>query len=307
MVAEVPSRAPIAVPEHAGITLREAQPDDWQECGRICYEAFRTVAVGHGFPPDFPTVMAAAEPIRGLIAHPRIYGVVAEADGAIVGSSFMDERSIISAIGPVTVDPASQDAGVGKALMEAMLARVAERHAPGVRLVQISYHNRSLSLYTKLGFDVRASFAAMHGRVRDAGAPGATGLPGYRVRAATLDDLPACEALCIRIHGFSRAGELSEAIGAGTARVVERLGRVTGYSCKVEYWSHSVAETNDDVEALVLDAGEIGTPGILVPLDNGELFRWCLAQGLRVFFVTNLMAVGIYQEPRGSYLPSVGY
>ena len=48
-------------------------------------------------------------------------------------------------------------------------------------------------------------------------------------------------------------------------------------------------------------------PGILVPLRNGELFRWCLAQGLRVFFVMNLMSVGIYQEPRGAYLASVGY
>ena len=44
--------------------VREAVPEDWQECGRICYEAFATVAARHGFPPDFPTVAAAAEPIR---------------------------------------------------------------------------------------------------------------------------------------------------------------------------------------------------------------------------------------------------
>jgi predicted N-acetyltransferase YhbS len=301
MAVEMPSGVGVAIPERGRITIREAYPDDWRECGRICYEAFRTVATEHGFPPDFPTVMSAAEPIRGLIAHPRIYGVVAEDDGLIVGSSFLDERSIISAIGPVTVDPTSQDTGVGRALMGAMLDRVAEQRAPGVRLVQISYHNRSLSLYTKLGFDVRASFAAMHGTVRHGA------MPGYRVRPATRADQLACDALCTRVHGFARAGELSEAIAAGTARIVEHLGRVTGYACKVEYWSHSIAETNDDLEALVLDAGTIATPGILVPLDNGELFRWCLAQGLRVFFVTNLMAVGIYQEPRGAYLPSVGY
>ena len=307
MVVEVPSGGGVALAEHGRVTIREAQPDDWRECGRICYEAFRTVATQHGFPPDFPTVMAAAEPIRGLIAHPRIYGVVAESDRQVVGSSFLDERSIISAIGPVTVDPTCQDAGVGRALMVAMLERVAEQRAPGVRLVQISYHNRSLSLYTKLGFDVRQSFAAMHGRVRDAGSPRGATLPGYVVRPATIEDLAACRTLCTRVHGFARAGELSEAIETGTARVVEHLGRITGYSCKVEYWSHSVAETNDDLEALILDAGEIGTPGILVPLDNGELFRWCLGQGLRVFFVTNLMTVGVYQEPRGSYLPSVGY
>jgi hypothetical protein len=41
--------------------------------------------------------------------------------------------------------------------------------------------------------------------------------------------------------------------------------------------------------------------------ENGDLFGWCLARGLRVFFVVNLMAIGIYQEPRGAYLLSVGY
>ena len=39
------------------------------------------------------------------INHPHIYGVVAERAGRILGSNFMDERSIISAIGPVSVDP----------------------------------------------------------------------------------------------------------------------------------------------------------------------------------------------------------
>lgn len=303
MAVELPiERAPVALPEAGRVRIREARPDDWRDCGRICYEAFRSVATTHGFPPDFPTVMAAAEPIRGLIAHPRVYGVVAESDGAVVGSSFLDERSMISAIGPVTVDPACQDAGVGRRLMEAMLARVAERGAPGVRLVQISYHNRSLSLYAKLGFDVRASFAALHGAVLDP-----SPRPGHAVRAAAPDDQSSCDALCVRVHGFARAGELREAIAAGTARVVERGARITGYSCKVEYWSHSVAETNDDLEALIADAGRIEPPGILVPVDNGELLRWGLGQGLRVFFVTNLMAIGIYQDPRGAYLPSVGY
>ena len=130
-----------------GFTIREAVADDWQECGRICYEAFATVAARHGFPPDFPTVAAAAEPIRYVINHPRIYGVVAESDGRILGSNFLDERSTISGLGPISVDPAAQDHGVGRALMTAVLDRAGERRAPGVRLIQIAYHNRSLSLY----------------------------------------------------------------------------------------------------------------------------------------------------------------
>lgn len=287
--------------EYGRVTVREAVDADWQEAGRICYEAFATLAIRHGFPPDFPTLDAAALPIRHLIDHPHIFGVVAEHDGKIVGSAFMDERSIISAIGPVSVDPVAQDLGVGRALMQALIRRAAERAAPGVRLVQIAYHNRSLSLYAKLGFDVRTTFAAMHG------APLGLRFPGYEVRAATAEDEPACNALCARIHGFDRGEELREAIEDGSAKVVERLGRITAYTTGVTYFTHSVAETNDDLYALIGAHDDFGTPGYLVPLDNAELFRWSLAHGLRVYFVTNLMTTGIFQEPRAPYMPSVGY
>jgi len=88
---------------------------------------------------------------------------------------------------------------------------------------------------------------------------------------------------------------------------VERLGRITGYTTKVNYFAHSVAETNDDMRALIGESEDFGTPGFLVPLSNNDLFRWCLDRGLRVFFVLNMMTTGLYQEPEGTYLPSVGY
>ena len=283
------------------VTIREAVPGDWQEAGRICYEAFATLADRHGFPHDFPTVAAASEPIKWLIEHPHIYGVVAERDGRILGSNFLDERSSISAMGPISVDPKAQDGQVGRLLTQAVLDRAVQRRAPGVLLLQIAYHNRSLSLYAKLGFDVRGSFGAMYGP------PLGLTLPGYHVRAATRADEATCNALCIRVHGHDRPGELREAIEGGTAKVVERLGRITGYTAGIQYFAHSVAETNDDLEALIGAAEDFGTPGFLVPLGNTQLFRWCLAHGLRVFFVANMMTIGIYQEPEGVYMPSVGY
>jgi GNAT superfamily N-acetyltransferase len=282
-------------------TIRQAAGDDWREAGRICYEAFARVSGEHGFPPDFPSVEAAALPLKWMIEHPHIYGAVAQRDGRIIGSIFMDERSVVSAIGPITVEPGDQNSGVGKALMENALARAASRRAMGVRLVQLAFHNRSLSLYAKLGFNVRGSYAAMYGpAIRQK-------VPGYDVRPATAADLAACNALCVQVHGLDRGEDLGEAIDAGTARVVERLGRITGYTTKVNYFAHSVAETNDDLVALICEAEEFGTPGFLVPLDNGELFRWTLAHGLKVWFVAQLMTTGIYQEPAGAYLPSVGF
>jgi len=289
------------VRQEVGVVVREAVDADWHEAGRICYEAFATLADQHGFPHDFPTVEAAADPVRWMINHPHIYGVVAEIDGRVVGSNFLDERGTISAIGPISVDPEAQDHHVGRLLMDAVLERAHARHAPGVRLLQIAYHNRSLSLYAKLGMEVRGSFAAMHGT------PIRQSMPGYEVRPATIDDEFACNALCLRVHGHTRDGELREAIASGDARVVERLGRITGYATKVNYFAHSVAETNDDLRALIGEAEDFGTPGFLVPLANNDLFRWCLDQGLRVFFVLNMMTIGLYQEPEGAYMPSVGY
>jgi predicted N-acetyltransferase YhbS len=283
------------------LVLRAAEPKDIPDCGRILYDAFATLAERHGFPPDFPSVAVATGCMRGLIENPGFFGVVAERDGAVVGSSFLDERSTIAAIGPVSVDPAAQDGRVGRALMEAVMARAAERGAPGVRLLQISYHNRSLSLYAKLGFDVRETFAAMYGE------PLGLALPGYVVRPATADDAGRCDALCVRVHGHDRAGEVSHAIASGKARVVEHLGRITGYTTGISYFNHTVAETNDDIEALIGAAPRLDPPGIVVPLGNAELFRWCLAHGLRVFFVLNMMTMGLYQEPRGAYLASIGY
>jgi predicted N-acetyltransferase YhbS len=283
------------------ITLRRTEPGDISECGRILYEAFATLADQHGFPHDFPSVEAATGSMRALISNPGFYGIAAVIGGRVAGSAFLDERSTIHAIGPVSVDPAAQDHHVGRTLMVALLERAKETGTPGVRLVQISYHNRSLSLYTKLGMDVRGTYAAMHGEALHAW------FPGYPVRTATAADEAACNALCLRVHGHTRAGEVGGSIADGKAKVVERLGRITGYTTGIHYFGHSVAETNDDLQALIGAAGDVGTPGILVPVDNGDLFRWCLAGGLRVFFVVNMMAIGIYQEPRGAYLPSVGY
>src|ERR1019366_9836665 len=130
MVVLVREPIPAVLPECGHVTVREAVDADWQECGRICFEAFATIAIGHGFPPDFPPVEAAAEPIHHLINHPQVYGVVAEADGRILGSSFLDERSLISAIGPVSVDPTAQNDGLGRALMGAPPRGVARGPRP---------------------------------------------------------------------------------------------------------------------------------------------------------------------------------
>src|SRR5579862_1105225 len=175
--------------ERMSITLRAAKPQDAEACGRICYEAFKSIATHHNFPPDFPSSEIAAGLLTAMLGTAKIYGVVAEENGRIVGSNFVDERTPIAGIGPITVDPAAQNAAVGRRLMAHLLERAARLHFAGVRLVQAAYHNRSMCLYTKLGFDAREPLSTMQGPAI------AARIPGCTVRPATAADVAACNAL----------------------------------------------------------------------------------------------------------------
>lgn len=234
-----------------------------------------------------------------MFASPDFYCVVAEIDGRVVGSNCLDERSVIRGVGPITIDPGAQNLGAGRKLMQAVMDRAHEHAAAGVRLVQAAFHNRSFSLYASLGFDVREPLCCMQGRTLE------WSIPGCVVRAAKSDDESACNALSLRVHGFDRAIELAQAIVQGTARVVERGGRVTGYTTHLALFGHSTAETNTDMQSLIASVESFAGPGILVPSRNSGLLRWCLDNGLRVVQPMTLMSTGLYNEPAGAWLPSV--
>jgi GNAT superfamily N-acetyltransferase len=283
------------------LTLRPATPADALPCGRICHAAFTRINAEHGFPPDFPNAEVAIAVLTAMFSHRGFFGVVAERDGTIAGSNVLDERSTIAGIGPITVDPDRQNAGVGHRLMEAVLERARERAFPGVRLVQAAFHNRSMSLYTKLGFAVREPLSCIQGpRLR-------TEIPGRRVRSARDADVAACNDVCLRVHGHTRDGEVRDAVAQGSAVVVEHDGRVTGYATGIAFFAHAVGETDADVEAMIAAAPAFVGPGFLVPTRNTALMRWCLEHGLRIVEPMTLMTIGAYDEPRGAYLPSISF
>ena len=81
------------------IVIRPGIAADAAACGTICYEAFKAIGEAHNFPPDFPSPEVATGLLSMLLTHPRFYSVVAESDGRIVGSNFLDERSCIAGVG----------------------------------------------------------------------------------------------------------------------------------------------------------------------------------------------------------------
>jgi hypothetical protein len=85
-----------------GLQLRPGVRADSAECGRICFEAFKAVADRHHFQRDFPSAEVAAGLMSFLLSHPKFYKIVAEFEGRVVGSNFLDERSDIAGVGPIS-------------------------------------------------------------------------------------------------------------------------------------------------------------------------------------------------------------
>lgn len=282
-----------------GIAVREATVEDADGCARIFYDAFESIAGRHNFPVEPSSREFVRFKVSDMLSGEGFVGLIAERDGDVLGSAFVDQRASIGGVGPVTVDPAAQDDGIGRALMQAALDHERNRGAVGVRLVQSAYHSRSLALYAKLGFVVREPLSVLQG------SPPAPGTPGRSVRPANEGDLARCGELCVRVHGHDRTVELRDAITAGTAHVVERPGGVCGYATGFGYGWHAVAETNEDLIALLASAKAFMGLGILVPSRNAGLLRWCLEHGLQIVQQSTLMTVGLYNEPAGAYLPSI--
>lgn len=298
--------------EH-NLRLRPGAIDDANEVGKIIYEAFSEIADKHGFPREFPTVDIGINVATLFLSNPGFYSIIAEDTGRttnkIVGSNFLDERSaLVAGVGPITIDPKSQNKGVGRRLMVNVMERARSKNYPAIRLLQASYHNRSLALYTTLGFDVREPISTMQGK------PIQAVIPGRTVRVANESDLESCNAVCRAVHGHDRNGELKDSIKQGIAKVVIHDDKITGYTSGLTYFNHSVGFTNDDIKALIASEAtattttdSYGGPGILVPTRNAELFRWCLENNLRLVHQLTLMTVGMYNEPAGSYMPSILY
>jgi predicted N-acetyltransferase YhbS len=287
------------------ITLRQVEADDADTVARIVYEAFAAIHDRHRFPRDFPTLEAADALVGSFIANPSIWGVVAEDDGVIVGSNFVDERGPVRGVGPITVDPQSQQRGVGRQLMAAALER--SSGAAGVRLLQDSFNVQSLGLYASLGFEATEPVVVMGGRPR-------TGVgKEFEVRPMTERDIDEADLLHREVHGFQRATELRDALDAPAfePHVATSDGEIVAYATTLTFFAaaHAVARSDAAMAALIagtIAAGE-APASFLLPVRRHELFNWALQAGLRVVKPMTYMVIGQPHDPRGSWIPSVLY
>jgi len=279
------------------VELRGSVAADVPELGRVCYEAFRDIAERHGFPPDFPNEAVAQSVVGLLVQQEAVYAVGAWEGAVARGSNHIAMWDEVAGLGPISVDVGSQGEGIGRRLMEDVIAHARERGFERIRLMQDAFNMRSLALYASLGFETKEPVAYIE--------LAAGGAADANVRGATAADVPAMDALCREVYGISRAHEVAALMGAGFPAFVLDRGRIAGYLIGTAI-GHGVAEDEGVMLALY---GSLGTaiPGMLsnLPIREGGLYRAALAAGHRNRKVMNLMALGPYEEPRGTWTPSV--
>ncbi|MGD0390070.1 MAG: GNAT family N-acetyltransferase, partial [Tepidisphaeraceae bacterium] len=272
---------------------------------------FRGIHDRHRFPLDIPSMEVALMMTDMLVHRPDFYGVAALLDRKIAGSNFTQISDGVSGVGPITVDPACQARGVGRALMRHVVDWSLANHGPMVRLVQDGFNMASLSLYTSIGFTVVEPLALMAVCPADHADP--------TVRPLVSSDLPACDALCSGILKVSRRNELAFMIEHGGKAGFIPHGRfkperLVAYVIP-GFFGHGVAESADDLLTIVTQAARNVPPPahkVFIPARNGELFRQALALKMRSIKLMSLMAIGPYEEPLtpetgAAWAPSIAY
>src|SRR5690606_10253839 len=224
-----------------------------------------------------------------------------------VGSNFISTTDQVAGVGPITVDPACQGTGVGRALMQHVIDFARQRGLTHVRLLQDAINTTSLSLYSALGLVWRDAAATM-----DTPEPREEHRDDAAVRPMITADLPAADELSRRMYGFSRVNEVAAALQFGFPTfVIERDARITGYRT-VTIFGHGMAESEADAIRLILASSarvEAGMGRFLCPLSQGGLYRRLLQAGCRTVKIVNYMSLEAYQAPAadgGVWFPSIG-
>ena len=287
------------------LIIRPIKQNDAETCGKIGYEAHKTISSAHGYPSEQPSEEFGIGLIKRLLDNPNSWGVLAERQGKTLGSIFLHEfpPSPVVVIGPLTVHPSSEG-GVGKKLMYAALDHARKQNHDQIRLVQSPSHIRSFVLYTKSGFFLREPLFLMEGQPLNR----SINKSSANIRPVRDDsDIFECNGLCKLTYGFSREMELRQAKDQGVATMIERDGVITGYAAGIGIFGHAVAKSNGDLKSLITNASSILGPGFFVPARNHEIINWLLEKGFQIGWPANLMTIGPYQEPQIPFLPSLAY
>src|SRR5437763_6997325 len=236
-----------------------------------------------------PVSMADLDPVAALIAavrwpHRRAdiaalielgHGRLARAgDGRTLGVGLWWRFGDTAArLGLVVVSPDSQGLGIGRRLVERLLADAAPR------AVMLLATPAGLPLYKRLGF-VKVGAVCQHQGEYSGGRH-----PDPRIRAAASEDRSAVLCLDAAAFGVLRPAVLDDLLAVGRAFVLVEDGRVTGYAVERAFGRGSVigpvvAATEPDAIALFNAAARPGFVRVDRLLEAANFGRHLAACGL---------------------------
>lgn len=284
------------------VSLRPARPCEAESIARVIYDAFKKTASNHGQVSDFVSPPTERTHQRLLqLDQFHDYCVVAETGNQIVGVNFIDRHGDIGAIGALAVLPSLQSQRVGRRLMESVIEHGTIAGFKSQRLLQAAYNSKSMGLYLSLGLKIREQLVNLDGVVNG------NGNLNIRIERGSEDDLKTCSEFCKKLYRAGRNREIIDAALDGTLLIARENGSLVGFTTGISFSGFSVALTNDVLKSLLVNQEIIEPPGILVPARNHSLVKWCIDSGLKINQSMNLMTLGDYEEPVGSWFPSINF
>jgi GNAT superfamily N-acetyltransferase len=216
-----------------------------------------------------------------------------DGDGSTIGVglrwSFGRE---VGTIGLVLVAPEQQGRGIGRALMNALIAD------SGSRTLMLNATAEGLPLYEKLGF-VSTGFVRQHqGRLAEGAVlPAAPDVP---LRRAVPADHAALCALDAAVFGADRSALIRCLLANGDAWLVDRAGQPAGFALLRAFGRGMIigpvaAASEDEAIALIAAAAKAAPPGVLradIPGHAEGLAAWLAAAGLPAIDTVTVMLRG---------------
>jgi GNAT superfamily N-acetyltransferase len=188
-----------------------------------------------------------------VVGHPPCRPLVAEADGAIVGTGVTTVNGPVAWIGTIWVDPAWRGRGLGTALTRATIEAA---DTAGCQALVLVATEAGQPLYERLGFRVQTRYRILE-------APGLTaGAADPRIRPYRSSDLADMAALDAAATGEDRAHLLAALAAPDTARCVERDdGTLGGFVLRAPWGGGATIAPEPDDALAILHARRLATGG----------------------------------------------
>jgi len=294
-------------------------PEDINSCSGLLLSAFTTVANEHDFIPAFQTIEETTRICVMELSHPDIYGVVAQLDYGeheIVGCGFLSLLDSVRGVDVVAIHPDYQGFGIGRAILTHLLEKSEKVGCESLRLVQDSYNLVSFGLYIKMGFQAKEMLSVFK-KAEEEQEEEEIEDKNFELFKMTEQDAEACNEMFQQCNGSSRLNEIKWCLNTSISEDVvphivreKASGKLVGYTLGLCLDGHSVAENEDVMKFIILNARKISKndPSILLmPRLFPNIAEWLLTRGYTIMRCSTLMCKGKYSDPKKFYIPTIVY